>query len=556
MADTSQPSYIYKPLSSPEHTRLVKFQPVWRGDDRIRFTLEEVPIAKCPPYVAISYTWGGQIPSVPVTCDDLHMLITENAFLALKRLRPRLGGPRKPSHYWIDAICINQDDIVEKSNQVQRMVGIYKNAQCVAVWLGTIPGPFGKMRWGISEWEIAHDSLLNYKGGELPDHRGLWDLTSREYWTRIWTIQEMHVNDNCKIYVGDYASIPADRLRLLPLEHKGKVHSHIRSKEKHKTPWVTLMLDALLFHQAENAHDYIYGLQAVFNEEFYDIKVDYAKDIDTLYADVAYRILMRGGLDLLIFARHNGKRETCPSWVPDWSSKEKLAWRADLGEHDPVLNPFSRPNASRSSRVSHTLRIGGSIVDDIAVSSPSVMPGYEDCADCAEDQCSDHLWDRIGQWLRVCLENTARMDSDVDHTKTLAQILTTTRSYATVGESSALPPEKYRQLRCSLPDLCAGRDRNHLNTKLEFADLEIARWLRHRHLVLSNTGHMGIAVLSSGVEKGDLIVRFVPLMQTYALRPVLKNGERRYEFLGWVDFLDAYNDFVAPGELENYFKII
>ncbi|KAF7870193.1 uncharacterized protein EAF02_009383 [Botrytis sinoallii] len=38
--------------------------------------------------------------------------------------------------FWIDAICINQDDLDERSQQVLLMGSIYKNASRVTVWLG------------------------------------------------------------------------------------------------------------------------------------------------------------------------------------------------------------------------------------------------------------------------------------------------------------------------------------------------------------------------------------------------------------------------------------
>lgn len=38
---------------------------------------------------------------------------------------------------WIDAICINQQDLKEKSHQVASMASIFKDAWQVVVWLGS-----------------------------------------------------------------------------------------------------------------------------------------------------------------------------------------------------------------------------------------------------------------------------------------------------------------------------------------------------------------------------------------------------------------------------------
>jgi Heterokaryon incompatibility protein (HET) len=38
--------------------------------------------------------------------------------------------------FWIDAICIDQSSIAERSHQVSRMKEIYKTAKEVVAWLG------------------------------------------------------------------------------------------------------------------------------------------------------------------------------------------------------------------------------------------------------------------------------------------------------------------------------------------------------------------------------------------------------------------------------------
>lgn len=48
-------------------------------------------------------------------------------------MRPRWG---QPMVLWVDDVCINQIDNVEKGQQVVRMGQVYKLARCVRVWLG------------------------------------------------------------------------------------------------------------------------------------------------------------------------------------------------------------------------------------------------------------------------------------------------------------------------------------------------------------------------------------------------------------------------------------
>lgn len=40
------------------------------------------------------------------------------------------------TYLWVDALCINQDDVLERNSQVGRMGELYKNAECVHCWIG------------------------------------------------------------------------------------------------------------------------------------------------------------------------------------------------------------------------------------------------------------------------------------------------------------------------------------------------------------------------------------------------------------------------------------
>jgi hypothetical protein len=82
-------------------------------------------------YVALSYTWQQQAPSVPILVNGRMVLVSENLYLALLHLRKR-GF----TTLWIDAICINQRDLPERASQVHQMKDIYQRASIVVVWLG------------------------------------------------------------------------------------------------------------------------------------------------------------------------------------------------------------------------------------------------------------------------------------------------------------------------------------------------------------------------------------------------------------------------------------
>ncbi|RMZ71666.1 heterokaryon incompatibility -domain-containing [Pyrenophora seminiperda CCB06] len=126
---------LYSPLNTDTHTfRLLHLLPgAWEDD--ISAELHECSMIQCRDrYITISYTWGqpNEVPRVPITCNGKAVLIYENLCAALRRLR-------RSNHVlliWVDALCINQDDTLERTQQVGLMGDIYSNSQETIIWLG------------------------------------------------------------------------------------------------------------------------------------------------------------------------------------------------------------------------------------------------------------------------------------------------------------------------------------------------------------------------------------------------------------------------------------
>ncbi|KAJ4419488.1 hypothetical protein N0V82_004933 [Gnomoniopsis sp. IMI 355080] len=87
-------------------------------------------------YIALSYVWGGFLQTFPLEVDGFHrrIVLTENLYHALQDLRD--CDDVQPKTFWIDQICINQHDDVEKSKQVMRMGEIYRRASQVVTYIG------------------------------------------------------------------------------------------------------------------------------------------------------------------------------------------------------------------------------------------------------------------------------------------------------------------------------------------------------------------------------------------------------------------------------------
>jgi Heterokaryon incompatibility protein (HET) len=123
-------TYGYQPLQN-EHIRIMELIP-GTPDEVIRVSLHHRKVSESPSYEAISYAWGKPVRERPIICEGGVLKITTNMLILLKRLR----SLSDPLILWIDAICINQDDLLERSRQVPRMSEIFRTANTVLVWLG------------------------------------------------------------------------------------------------------------------------------------------------------------------------------------------------------------------------------------------------------------------------------------------------------------------------------------------------------------------------------------------------------------------------------------
>lgn len=124
---------IHSPLSHPRHIRLISLQPSVRSYVPITCTMFEADPAEGLEYEALSYVWGSPSTPLPIQVNGSPFLVTENLEAALRQFRLRGTTPRI---LWIDAICINQSDIGERTQQVQQMDAVYRGARGVLVWLG------------------------------------------------------------------------------------------------------------------------------------------------------------------------------------------------------------------------------------------------------------------------------------------------------------------------------------------------------------------------------------------------------------------------------------
>ncbi|PVH97245.1 HET-domain-containing protein, partial [Periconia macrospinosa] len=102
------------------------------GADPIVAELRPMSLDNLEAYEALSYTWGTPDNAVGIELNGYRLEAGPNLFAAMTRFR----NPTKTRTLWIDALCINQSSIEERTQQVRLMTLIYSKAAKVLVWLG------------------------------------------------------------------------------------------------------------------------------------------------------------------------------------------------------------------------------------------------------------------------------------------------------------------------------------------------------------------------------------------------------------------------------------
>lgn len=154
-------------------------------------------------YEALSYVWGSEADKVTIFVqegrarDASTFRVTRNLGVALRYLRHET----EIRTFWIDALCINQADEVEKTHQVSMMTRIYGGAKLVKVWLGSAADNSDIAMKALDDADDQVDFMDKENQGL---RRALESLAQRDYWTRVWVVQELFKAKHVKILCGGY----------------------------------------------------------------------------------------------------------------------------------------------------------------------------------------------------------------------------------------------------------------------------------------------------------------------------------------------------------------
>ncbi|KAI4694771.1 hypothetical protein J4E81_006372 [Alternaria sp. BMP 2799] len=196
--------YVDVPLDlGRKNIRLVTLQPGGTSGP-IKCILQSHALDECPAYVALSYAWGDKYRYRNILINGSSFLVGRNLWHFLHQMRMQ----RQHVLFWIDAISIDQANVFEQNHQVQMMREIYTQACSVWIWLGEVDGYTSSdiaMRYLNTRLAFSSKNVglkRSFKLWDAYQEEGILELCQRQYWQRIWIVQEVLLATEVKILCG------------------------------------------------------------------------------------------------------------------------------------------------------------------------------------------------------------------------------------------------------------------------------------------------------------------------------------------------------------------
>lgn len=326
------------------------------------------------PYIALSYCWGDASVIARIVVDGKVVQVRENLAAALKQLRRSIT---KPSHFWIDALCINQEDPYEKREQVRNMGTIYSYAERVLAWVGTPTKPqqtdksFAYFQEPSKVAQLDRTTAESFK-------LFISSFGAAPYWRRTWIIQELARGEPFDI---QYGALKISWRKLKSALFSAEIQPYLspdfhaliqvldefQQRERQDT-WRRgrlrfTLLEALFQSRnslASDPRDKIYALIGLASDGDLVVPLpSYSQLWEESYKDAAeYIIAGQGKVMALLLAGRNDLRKQSdrkrqlPSWVPNWATLDDCGsapWISKCIKHSADANdiPITKTEASR-----------------------------------------------------------------------------------------------------------------------------------------------------------------------------------------------------------------
>ena len=208
------PDFLYRCtafLKDPGDIRLLHIRAADNFDDPIKAYMRAENLEQLPTYYALSYCWGSDSATNLLDISSYPFAITKHLEMALKRFRHIQPG----SSIWVDALCINQGNVAEKTAQVNLMRRIYAGARVVYTYLGEYSADsMCKPPFSTGDEEQILEDFLSEKSMKAvlseetstesqEKQRNLFqEIVDHPWFSRTWVIQESSVNLAVEVMLG------------------------------------------------------------------------------------------------------------------------------------------------------------------------------------------------------------------------------------------------------------------------------------------------------------------------------------------------------------------
>lgn len=356
---TSQET-LYSPLESNEF-RVLLLEP-GVGNEPVECNLSVCSHSDNLPYKALSYTWGDPTKTRQIQCNGKTMGVGSNLHEALLGLR----DPSRVRILWIDALCINQDDVIERNHQVRKMRTIYAEAREVLVWLGQEDDHARQALAALKSFRFTWFGLRyprstsdeeavgfdfsktdDQKHFKAADLASLTKFLERPWFRRLWILQEVTHGKRVTLVLGkraidwEYFARPMRHfyhsglvLELFSREAQAAGLAVVQMENTRRlsaSGQRQSLLSTLLATQAgecSDIRDRIYAILSLAGDydldQDGDLHPDYHLSSREVFQKFARWSIAKGNLDILSCTTRSEKPpiqglEDLPSWVPDWT---------------------------------------------------------------------------------------------------------------------------------------------------------------------------------------------------------------------------------------------
>lgn len=353
-SEASEP-YQYSPLDEEaQEVRLLTLLP-GPFSAEIRVCLDITPFTedRVPKFEAVSYTWGSTENPVGIFIGESGqrtLAVTQNLAEAL----PYFRYEDKPRVLWIDAICVDQQNLKERGHQIKRMADVFSKATKVLVWLGPESEnsalAINRLEYIATKVEIdwstfqvlpltdeAHWADITVVTTLTEDDLvALSNLVGRPWFSRLWIRQEVQLaTGDIEVMCGDH-KILWSTVRTAVYFLFAKNRPWFAQGQEFLTRMEAafnlcgigekgLRIDTLINKSKDSVcsdpRDKIYALLSLLRRaECIAIEPDYTKSVYEVYQHATLSLIkFSRKLAVLNTVEEHEELEGIPSWVPNVS---------------------------------------------------------------------------------------------------------------------------------------------------------------------------------------------------------------------------------------------